>query len=116
MNFNLITYSIYILIISLIIIKVGFICYKNGNIFVMHLIPNDKEFCIRINKMLLVGYYLINIGYAIISLSDWKPITSVIELIESIAIHIAIIIGILAVLHYFNLFWLTKFIKKIKSL
>ncbi len=116
MNFNLVTYSIYLLITSLIIVKVGFICYKNGNIFVMNLVPNDKEFCIRINKALLVGYYLINIGYVVISLSYWKSINSILELIESITMRTAIIIGILAILHYFNLFWLTKFIKKIKPL
>ncbi len=114
MNFNLLTYSIYLLITALIIIKVGFICYKNGNIFVTNLIPNDKEFCTRINKMLLVGYYLINIGYVVISLSDWKKINSFLQMVESISKHTAIIISILALLHYFNLFWITKFIKKIK--
>jgi len=114
MNLNLVTYSIYIFITAFVIIQVGFICYKNGNVFVTHLIPNDKEFCLRVNKILLVGYYLINIGYAVITLSEWNTITSIDQMIESTAKNIAIIICILAILHYFNLFWITKFIKTIK--
>jgi len=114
MNLNLITYSIYILITVFIIIKVGLICYKNGNIFVAHLVPDDKEFCLRINNMLLVGYYLINIGYTVIIVSGWTTINSISEMIESLSKHTATIICILAILHYFNLFWITKFIKNIK--
>jgi len=114
MNLNLITYSLYLVITVLIIIKIGRICYRNGNVFVLHLIPNDKEFCLRINKLLLYGYYLINIGYAVITLSGWTTIQSVLQMIESLSINIAIIVSVLATLHYFNLFWITKFIKKIQ--
>jgi len=114
MNLNLITYCIYLCIASLLIIKVGSICYKNGNIFVSHLIPDDKEFSLRVNNILLIGYYLINIGYAIVIISDWLRIDSVNQIIESIASRIAIIMCFLAALHYFNLFWITKFIKNFK--
>lgn len=114
MNLNILTYILYLIITAFIIIKVGRICYQNGNIFVMYLIPNDANFCLRINNLLLVGYYLINIGYTVITISGWSRITSIHQMIESIATHSAIIICILAVLHYFNLFWITRFIKNSK--
>jgi len=114
MNLNLITYSIYLLITASIIIKVGFICYQNGKVFVTNLIPNDTAFCLRINNMLLAGYYLINIGYVVLTLSNWTIINSIHEIIESVCRHTATIVYTLALLHYFNLFWITKFIKNIK--
>lgn len=114
MNLNLITYGIYLLITVFIIIKVGLICYRNGNIFVAHLVPDDKDFCLRVNNVLLIGYYLINIGYTVITLSDWTTVISISQMIESLSKNTAIIVCILAVLHYFNLFWITKFIKNIK--
>ncbi|MBQ4803417.1 hypothetical protein J8L88_11205 [Aquimarina sp. MMG015] len=114
MNLNLVTYSIYILITVFIIIKVGLVCYRNGNIFVTHLVPNDMDFCLRVNNILLLGYYLINIGYTVITLSDWTTVNSISQLIESLSRNTAIIICILAILHYFNLFWITKFIKNFK--
>jgi len=114
MNLNLITYSIYLLITVFIIVKVGWICYQNGNIFVAYLVPNDKEFCLRVNNILLTGYYLINIGYVVLTLSEWTTINSMEQMVESVSKNTAIIVCILAGLHYFNLFWITKFIKKIK--
>jgi len=114
MNYNLIAYGIYFLIISLIIIKIGQVCYTNGNIYVAHLIPGDTDFCQRINSILLIGYYLFNIGYAVFVISNWETISSITQMTEAIAKHTAIIVFLLAVLHYFNLYWITKFIKTIK--
>lgn len=114
MSLNLIAYSIYLLITLVIIIKVGSMCYHNGNIFIANLIPNDTEYGLRINNLLLTGYYLLNIGYAVITLSNWSTISSLTQMLEIISYHTAIIICVLATLHYFNLFWITKFIKNTK--
>ncbi len=115
MNLNLIGYGIYTLITAVIIIRVGAICYHNGNIFVANLVPNDKEFCVRVNKLLLIGYYLFNLGYAVISFSKWPIINTVTHMTEVICYQSAIIICLLAGLHYFNIFWISKFIKTFKT-
>lgn len=115
MSLNLIAYSIYLFINGIIIIKVGSICYHNGNIFVANLILNDVSFCLRINNMLLTGYYLLNIGYMIVTISHWSTIHTITQMAEAISSHTATIICILAILHYFNLFWITKFIKTINN-
>jgi len=113
MNYNLIAYGIFMVIVAYIIIVVGHICYRNGNIYVLSLIPGHEDLCIRINKILLVGYYLVNIGYAAMTLISWETIISFSQLIEMIALKTAIIISILCVLHYTNLFVLTNYVKKL---
>jgi len=113
MNYNLIGYGIFIAIIVFIIIVVGKICYKNGNIFVAALIPDHLDLCKQINKTLLVSYYLVNIGYCAMTLVGWENITSPIQLAEVLAIKLAIIICILSVLHYLNIFILTNIIHKL---
>lgn len=113
MNLNLLAYSIYLLITGVIILKVGEICYRNGNLFVAQLIPNHIELCVRINKMLLMGYYLLNLGYCAMTLVSWKTITAFPELIETIATKSSIIIFTIAIMHYLNIFILTKYIKKL---
>ncbi len=74
MNLNIIGYSIYLLITIFIIVRVGKICYSNGNIFVSELIPNHAALCQKINQVLLLGYYLLNIGFAlmILQISEYK--------------------------------------------
>lgn len=113
MNLNIVAYCIYLFISGIIILKVGRICYQNGNIFVAQLIPNHEDLCKRINQMLLLGYYLLNLGYCAMTLVSWKTITEIPESIEIIATKSSIIIFTIAIMHYINIFILTKYIKKL---
>ena len=108
MNLNIITYSLYLPIISLITIKTGWSLYKNGELFLVALFNNDKAMVERINKILLIGYYLVNLGYAVITISYWESITTEIELINSLTFTLGKLILILAILHYNNIFWLKQ--------
>ncbi len=54
MSYNIIGYALFITIIIFIIVVVGQICYKNGNVFVAALIPGHVALCQQINKILLV--------------------------------------------------------------
>lgn len=113
MNFNITGYSIYLAITIFIIVKVGRICYKNGNIFVSELIPNHADLCQKINQVLLLGYYLLNIGYCAMTLISWEKILSTNQLIEVLAIKTAMIVFIISALHYTNIIILTKYIHKL---
>lgn len=113
MNLNIIGYVIYLLITTFIIINVGKICYRNGNIYVAQLIPEHKDLCQKTNQVLLIGYYLLNLGYCAMTLISWDKIISYPQLVEVISIKTATIICIIAILHYFNIFILTKYIQKL---
>ncbi|MFQ6601489.1 hypothetical protein [Flavobacterium sp. C3NV] len=113
MNLNITGYFIYLSITIFIILRVGKICYKNGNIFVAELIPNHADICHKINQVLLMAYYLLNIGYCAMTLISWQKILSSTQLIETIGIKTAIIIFIISVLHYLNIIILTKYIHKL---
>lgn len=113
MNLNILAYGIYLVITGFIIFKVGRICYNNGNIYVSALIPDHEDLCHKANQILLVGYYLMNLGYCAMTLISWEKILSFHQLIEVIAIKTAIIIGTIAIMHYINIFVLTKYIQKL---
>jgi hypothetical protein len=113
MNLNIIGYFIYLTITIFIIVRVGKKCYKNGNIFVSELIPNHLYLCQKINQILLLGYYHLNIGYCAMTLISWEKILLTSQLIEVIAIKTATIIFIISALHYINIIILTKYIHKL---
>ena len=113
MDFNLVGSAIYLSVTAFIIVRVGNICYRNGNIFVAELVPGHEEMCTRVNRVLLVGYYLLNIGYCAITLVQWDTIETLPLLVETIAVKSAIIICIISALHYVNIFILTNYIRKI---
>lgn len=112
-NYNIIGYFLFLTIITYIIVVVGKVCYRNGNIYVAELLPDHMDLCQQINKTLLVGYYLVNIGYAAMTLVNWETINTIQQLVEIISMKTATIAFILSFLHYSNLFILTNYIQKL---
>ena len=111
MNYNVLTYCIYLPIISFIMIKVGHLFYMHGELFLLNLFNQNKSLVKSINNILLIGYYLINLGYAIITISYWDQLHSVLDIINSMSDTLGKIIMILSALHFNNIFCLTYFIK-----
>lgn len=111
-NYNIYTYLIYLPIIVFITVKVGWLFYKNGEIF-LYAIFENASLVKSLNKILLVGYYLINIGYSFGVIAFWAKINSMQSMIESLATVIGTIILSLAIMHYNNIIIL-KFIAKRK--
>ena len=111
MNYNILSYSIYLPIIFFIMIKIGWLFYKHGEIYLIHLFQQNSNIVKSINNILLTGYYLINLGYAVYSIAYWKQIITILQLINTLSYHIGIIILGLALMHYNNVFWLTFFVK-----
>jgi hypothetical protein len=101
---NITAYIIYLVITYLITAWVGKILYKNGRHYILAVLKNDEQLTDIINKILLVGYYLMNLGYATIMLSFWKTISSFAELIASVGTMTGKIVLSLAVMHYINMY------------
>ena len=109
---NILAYIIYLLITYLITVKVGKVLFKNGRIFILSILKDDEELTDFINKILLVGYYLMNLGYATIMLRFWKTIYNSAELVASVSIMTGRIVLSLAVMHYINMYAITIIGKK----
>jgi len=108
MTYNIISYIIYSIITIYITIVVGFQCYKNGYVYVQSIFV-EEETSKSINKILLLGYYLTNIGYVITVIHDWGKVESLYQLLNELSLKIASILFILAGMHYMNIvvlsFW-----------
>ncbi|WP_179008744.1 hypothetical protein [Winogradskyella forsetii] len=96
-------------------LKVGWLFYKNGDVFLSHLFNQNKPLVTSINKLLLIGYYLLNIGYAILTIAYWEHLENAIDMINSLSITIGRIVILLAIMHYNNIVIL-KYVTKQKLL
>ncbi|WP_293884654.1 MULTISPECIES: hypothetical protein [unclassified Sphingobacterium] len=116
MNFNILAYTVYGLLTCYIIIWVGRLFHRNGRIFILSLFQQDINLADTTNNLLLLGYYLLNIGYAILQFSYWKQIASFDELISSIAFKTGRLLFVLVGLHYINMLAIYFFGKRKNSL
>jgi len=113
MNLNILAYIIYLLLTASTIIYVGNTCYQNGKVFIQQLIPQNHLLAQQVNKILLLGYYLLNLGYCATTLIAWYQIEAAPQLVEMIAGKMAKIIVIIAVMHYFNIYIIKKYIHQL---
>lgn len=110
--FNIISYILFLSVSSYITIDVGRRCFDSGKVYLEYLIK-DKDFCLTVNRILLGSYYLVNLGYIAISLSHWRKIISLEEIITTVSIRIGYIMLILCFLHCSNIAILYILRKKI---
>ncbi|MEP7255609.1 MAG: hypothetical protein ABI666_07515 [Ferruginibacter sp.] len=104
MNYIIITYSLYLTITIALTIWVARTLFKNGKVFLIDIFHGNKELADSVNNLLLVGFYLINIGYAVYTLQVTSSINNIQEVIEKLSLKIGSIILILGAMHFFNLY------------
>ena len=114
MNHHILTYLTYLPFSILLTIWVGKTLFKNGRPFLLDIFHGDTVLADAVNKLLLVGFYLINIGYAVITLRVLSSIDNPQEMIETLSKKIGAIILILGAMHFFNLYVLYKMRKRAK--
>lgn len=103
MNFNILSYLVYGCITIYIIYYVGKLFHRNGRVFILGLFQQNESLTDTTNNILLMAYYLFNIGYTVVQFSFWEKVTGIHGMVTSISTRTGILIFILAVTHYFNM-------------
>lgn len=104
MNFHLLVYGVYLPVTVLLTVWVARTLFNNGRLFLVDIFHGNEQLADSVNKLLLMGFYLINIGYAMLTLQSGDPITSYQQSVETLSIKIGMIILILGGMHFFNLY------------
>lgn len=115
MNFNIASYLIYLPVTFYIIIVVGLMFFRNGEYYIENIFPGNPQLVRVINRMLLLGYYLLNLGYVTLIISFWQHINSIQQMCEVLSSRIGIIMLVLGALHFNNMFCIWWFGKKFKQ-
>jgi hypothetical protein len=78
--------------------------FKNGKIFLYDIFHGNKDLADSVNNLLLVGFYLVNLGYAVYTLQITAGISNTQEILEQLSLKIGLIILILGGMHFLNLY------------
>lgn len=97
------TYAVYLFISIALTVWVAHTLHKNGRVFLVRAFNGHTELADSVNHLLVVGFYLINIGFVSMVLKeDVRPqaIPTVIELLSK---KIGMVLLVLGGMHFFNL-------------
>ncbi|MES2590948.1 MAG: hypothetical protein V4608_03600 [Bacteroidota bacterium] len=115
MNYNTLTYGLYFGITLFTVLYVGSTLFKSGCPFLIEIFGGNKAIADAVNKVLISGYYLVNIGYIVITLKVWDNIGSLQQMIGLLGFKIGLISITLGVMHISNfiiLMGISKIVKK----
>lgn len=104
MNYYILTYSLYVIKSIGLTVWVANTLFKNGRIFLVDIFHGNEPLADSVNRLLVVGFYLINVGYAVFTLKILGEIGTIQTVIETLSVKIGGIILILGGMHFFNLF------------
>ena len=98
------TYCLYLILSIPLTIWVARTLFKNGRIFLVDVFNGDEALADSVNQLLVVGFYLINLGYVCLQLKIETPINGAQQSIEALATKMGIVLLVLGAMHFFNLF------------
>jgi cytochrome c biogenesis protein CcdA len=99
-----ISYAVYLLISVNLTIWVARTLHKNGSVFLVDAFHGNRELAGSVNHLLVVGFYLINIGFVALALKTGARILDTRAAIEMVADKIGYVMLILGGMHFFNLY------------
>ncbi len=77
--------------------------FKNGAVFLNDVFGDNKALAEAVNRLLVVGFYLLNLGYACLLLKAERS-ESAVEAIETLATKLGFLLLSLGLIHFGNLF------------
>lgn len=81
---------------------------RNGALFLRDVFAGDERMAGAVNHLLVVGFWLINLGYVALALRTGAEVPDARTAIETLATKIGGVLLVLGVMHFLNLFVLSR--------
>src|SRR5262252_8693261 len=103
-TFTVGSYIVYLLISLALTIWVARTLHKNGRIFLVDSFLGNEPLADSVNHLLVVGFYLINVGFVTLALKYGEKAVDPQSGLEILSSKVGLVLVVLGVMHFFNLF------------
>jgi hypothetical protein len=97
------TYLVYLAISIALTVWVARTLHRNGRVFLLECFRGNAGLADSVNHLLVVGFYLINIGYVTLALKYGVTAINTQEALESLSTKVGMVLLVLGAMHFFNL-------------
>jgi len=77
---------------------------KNGRVFLIDSFLGNEALADSVNRLLAVGFYLINVGYVTLALKYGQKPIDMAQAIETLSSKVGLVLIVLGAMHFFNLY------------
>lgn len=104
MSYAITSYVLYLVLTIGLTIWVASTLFKSGRVFLVDIFSGNQEFANSVNRLLVVGFYLINLGFAVSSLDAIGSVNDLSDLFIRLSKRVGIITLILGGMHFLNIY------------
>ena len=103
----IVNHLIYLLFSTAFTVGVGRSLYVGGTPFLRECFSSDSTAAI-VNRLFLVGFYLLNFAFVLVTLRFGEIGTDLITSVEHLSTRIGTVVMTMGVMHFNNLYWCTR--------
>jgi hypothetical protein len=107
-------YVAYLVVTVALTVWVARTLFRNGQVFLKDALA-DADLAESVNKLLVVGFYLLNLGYVALAMKTGAAVADATDAVETLATKLGLVMLALGAIHFFNIFVLTRFRKRIQK-
>ena len=112
MDTIVITYLLYLSISIALTVWVAQTLFKNGRLFLVDVFHGNEPLADSVNHLLVVGFYLINVGFVSLALKYGDKPVDLPGTIEILSTKMGLVLLVLGGMHFFNLHVFSKMRKR----
>jgi hypothetical protein len=112
MNYTVLAYIFYLPIAIGMTVWVARTLHRNGRVFLVAAFRGNESMADSVNHLLVVGFYLINVGFITTALRFGTKPRDLETMVEFLSWKLGVVLLVLGAMHFFNLFNFDKMRRK----
>ncbi|MFF3252460.1 hypothetical protein ACFYWP_15965 [Actinacidiphila glaucinigra] len=108
MDLTVVAYVIYLLVSVALTVWVARTLSRAGKVFLEDVLHGNEKLADAVNHLLVVGFYLVNLGFVALYLKSADRVGNARELFEALSVKLGVVLLVLGVLHLGNVYVLNK--------
>lgn len=109
MDLTVLSYLIYLAITIPLTVWVARALGHHGETFLNDVFGGDAKLAHAVNQLLVIGFYLLNLGYVALYMTSHATVDSVRQLFESLSTKVGAVAIVVGVIHFANLWAFNAF-------
>ncbi|MFF4083404.1 hypothetical protein ACFYZN_28940 [Streptomyces sp. NPDC001777] len=102
MDLTVVAYVIYLLFSVALTVWVARTLSRNGKVFLEEVLQGKEKLADAVNHLLVVGFYLVNLGFIALFLRRTDEVTDARGLFEALSVKLGVVLLVLGVMHLGN--------------
>ncbi|MDH6111263.1 hypothetical protein P3T36_003287 [Kitasatospora sp. MAP12-15] len=108
MDYTVLSYAAYLPVAAGVTIWVARTLSRNGKVFLADVLAGDGALADAVNNLLVVGFYLLNLGFVVLWMKNGDQISSLQGVFDALSVKLGSVLLILGLIHLANVYVLNR--------